>query len=214
MILLAAYTHNLQINVYARNQKLFCRSKYRQKARNRPQIKPVAFTKQGRKGQIFKAIGVLNIGFVYTYIITLYSQAYLEPPLLITTIYLYIFSLQYTPKLLNLLLINSRNRQQYSRSQSRYRSQFRQGRIQAIQSASSTIRSFIYSIQRRSRRVSFTPLIKNAVLLLYCPNCLLLLSYFRGILAILAARQEGVLGIVSRQSSSLAPYRTILSSRT
>ena len=117
-MLLAAYTHNLQINVYARNQKLLYRGKYRQEARNRPQIEPVAFTKQGRKGQILKAISVLNTGFIYTYIITLYSQAYLELPLLIITACLYIFSLQYTPKLLNLLLVYSRNRQQYSYSQS------------------------------------------------------------------------------------------------
>ena len=117
-ILLAAYTHDLQINIYARNQKLLYRGKYRQEARNRPQIEPVAFTKQGRKGQIFKAIGVLNIGFIYTYIITLRSQAYLEPPLLITTARLYIFSLQYTPKILNSLPIDSRNGQQYSCSRS------------------------------------------------------------------------------------------------
>jgi hypothetical protein len=62
--------------------------------------------------------------------------------------------------------------------------------------------------------VSLTPPIKNAVLPLYYPNCFPSLSYFRGILTILAARQEGVLGIVFRWSSSLAPYRTILSSRT
>jgi len=46
--------------------------------------------------------------------------------------------------------------------------------------------------------VSFTPPIKNAVLLLYYPNYLPPLSYLRGILAILATRQEGVLGIVFR----------------
>ena len=62
--------------------------------------------------------------------------------------------------------------------------------------------------------MSFTPPIKNAVFLLYYPNCLPPLSHFRGILAILAARQEGFLGIVFRWSSSLAHYRTILSSRT
>ena len=62
--------------------------------------------------------------------------------------------------------------------------------------------------------MSFTPPIKNAVLLLYYPNCLPLLSYFRGILTILAVRQEGVLSIVFRWSSSLAPYRIIISSRT
>jgi hypothetical protein len=44
--------------------------------------------------------------------------------------------------------------------------------------------------------VSFTPPIKNAVLPLYWPNCLPPLSYFRGILTVLAARQERVLGIV------------------
>ena len=118
VILLAAYTHDLQVGVYARNQKLLYRGKYRQEARNRPQIEPVTFTKQRRKGWIFKAIGVLNASFIYTYIITLYSQAYLELPLLIITARLYIFSLQYTPKLLNSLLINSRNGQQYSCSQS------------------------------------------------------------------------------------------------
>ena len=46
--------------------------------------------------------------------------------------------------------------------------------------------------------MSFTLLIKNAVLLLYCPNYFLPLSYFRSILAILAVRQEGVLSIVFR----------------
>ena len=46
--------------------------------------------------------------------------------------------------------------------------------------------------------MSFIPPIKDAVLLLYYPNCLPLLSYFRGILTILAVRQEGVLGIVFR----------------
>jgi hypothetical protein len=46
--------------------------------------------------------------------------------------------------------------------------------------------------------VSFTLLIKNAVLPLYCPNCLPLLSHFRDILTVLATRQEGVLGIVFR----------------
>ena len=106
-MLLAVYTHDLQINVYARNQKLLYHSKYRQEARNRSQIKLVAFTKQGRKGQIFKAIGVLNAGFAYTYIITLRSYAYLEPPLLVTTTRLYTFSLQYTPELLDSLPINS-----------------------------------------------------------------------------------------------------------
>ena len=43
--------------------------------------------------------------------------------------------------------------------------------------------------------MSFTPLIKNVVLLLYCPNCLPLLSHFRGILTVLAVRQESVLSI-------------------
>ena len=62
--------------------------------------------------------------------------------------------------------------------------------------------------------MSFTLPIKNAVLLLYYPNYLPPLSYFRGILAILATRQEGVLGIIFRWSSSLAPYRIILSSKT
>ena len=62
--------------------------------------------------------------------------------------------------------------------------------------------------------MSFTPLIKNVVLLLYCPNCLPPLSYFRGILVILAVRQEGVLGVVFRLSSLLAPYKIIISSRT
>ena len=62
--------------------------------------------------------------------------------------------------------------------------------------------------------MSFTPPIKNTVFPLYYPNCLPLLSHFRGILAILAAKQEGFLSIVFRWSSSLAPYRTILSSKT
>jgi hypothetical protein len=61
--------------------------------------------------------------------------------------------------------------------------------------------------------VSFTPPTKNAVLPLYCYNFLPPLSYFRGILTVLAARQEGVLRVVFRLSSSLAPYRIILSSR-
>ena len=108
-MLLAAYTHNLQINVYARNQKLLYCGKYRQEARNRPQIKVVAFTKQGRKGWILKAISVPNTGFIYTDIVTLRSQAYLKPPLLATPARLYTFSLQRTPKLLNSLPINSRN---------------------------------------------------------------------------------------------------------
>ena len=62
--------------------------------------------------------------------------------------------------------------------------------------------------------MSFTLLNKNAVLPLYYPNYFPLLSYFRSILAILAARQEGVLSIIFRWSSSLAPCRTILNSRT
>ena len=61
--------------------------------------------------------------------------------------------------------------------------------------------------------MSFTLLTKNVVLLLYYYNCLLLLSYFRGILTVLAIRQEGVLRVVFRLSSLLAPYRIILSSR-
>ena len=61
--------------------------------------------------------------------------------------------------------------------------------------------------------MSFTPPIKNTVPPLYCHNCLPPLSYFRGILTILAVRQEGVLRVVFRLSSSLAPYRIILSSR-
>ena len=107
VILLATYMYNLQINIYARNQKLLYYSKYRQEARNRPYIKLIAFTKQGRKGQILKAISIPNIGFIYTNIITLYSQAYLKLPLLIMPACLYTFSLQHTSKLLNLLLINS-----------------------------------------------------------------------------------------------------------
>ena len=106
-ILLTAYTYDLQINIYARNQKLLYRSKYRQEARNGPQIKLITFTKQGRKGLILKAISVPNIGFIYTYIVTLRSQAYLKPPLLTTPTCLYIFSLQHTLKLLNSLPINS-----------------------------------------------------------------------------------------------------------
>jgi hypothetical protein len=62
--------------------------------------------------------------------------------------------------------------------------------------------------------VGFTLPIENAVLPLYCPNCLPLLSYFRGILAILAARQKGVLRVIFRLSSSLATYRIIISSGT
>jgi hypothetical protein len=62
--------------------------------------------------------------------------------------------------------------------------------------------------------VSFTPPIKNIMLPLYSPNCLPPLSYFRGILAILAIRQEGVLGIIFRWSSFLAPCKMTLSSRT
>ena len=62
--------------------------------------------------------------------------------------------------------------------------------------------------------MSFTPPIKSVVLPLYFPNCLPPLSYFRGILAILAVRQEGVLSIVFRWSSLLAFYRIILSNRT
>ena len=62
--------------------------------------------------------------------------------------------------------------------------------------------------------MSFTPPIKNAMLPLYYPNCLSPLSNFRGILTVLAARQEGVLGIVFRWSSLLAPCRIILSNRT
>ena len=62
--------------------------------------------------------------------------------------------------------------------------------------------------------MSFTLPIENAVLPLYCLDCLPPLSYFRGILAILAVRQEGVLSIIFRWNSSLAPCRMILSSRT
>ena len=116
-MLLAAYTHDLQINVYTRNQKLLYRGKYKQEARNGPQIKLITFTKQGRKGWILKAISVPNAGFIYTNIVTLYSQAYLKPLLLATPARLYMFSLQRTPKPLNSLPINSQNGQ-YSRSQS------------------------------------------------------------------------------------------------
>jgi len=45
-------------------------------------------------------------------------------------------------------------------------------------------------------QVSFTPPIKNTVLPLYHPNYLLPLSYFRGILTILAASQKGILSII------------------
>ena len=46
--------------------------------------------------------------------------------------------------------------------------------------------------------MSFTPLVKNAVLPLYYLNCLLLLSYFRGILTILATRQKSGFNIIFR----------------
>ena len=46
--------------------------------------------------------------------------------------------------------------------------------------------------------MSFTPLIKNAVLPLYCPNYFPPLSHFRGILTVLAIRQKGVLSIIFR----------------
>ena len=62
--------------------------------------------------------------------------------------------------------------------------------------------------------MSFTLLNKNAVLPLYYPNYLPPLSYFRCILAILAVRQEGIIRVIFRLSSSLAPYRIILSSKT
>ena len=62
--------------------------------------------------------------------------------------------------------------------------------------------------------MTFTLLNENVVFLLYCPNCLLPLSYFRGILAILAVRQEGVFKVIFRLSSLLAPYRMVFSSRT
>ena len=62
--------------------------------------------------------------------------------------------------------------------------------------------------------MSFTLLNKNAVLPLYCPNYFPPLSYFRGILAILAVRQEGVLKVIFRLSSLLAPYKMIFSSKT
>ncbi len=61
--------------------------------------------------------------------------------------------------------------------------------------------------------MSFTPLTKNVVFPLYCHNCLPPLSYFRGILTVLAVRQEGVFRVVFRLSSLLAPYRIIFSSR-
>ena len=43
--------------------------------------------------------------------------------------------------------------------------------------------------------MTFTPLIKNTVLLLYYPNYLLPLSYFRGILTVLAAGQKDIFNI-------------------